>query len=150
MFIDPSLTGKENVLLLLAQRLSEPVSAEMIQFGLPTSVDIDEGLANTNTKVIIEAEPGSGFSGHLALYYRRLDLAEFVLEQPYYHPLTGDETVASLLTTVCHHLNVRSSDVSLSLSSIPEVDAPLSIQIVANQSSLLYVGKIEVLLLPPE
>lgn len=150
MYINPLLTGEENLRILLSQRLQRPVTAEDVAISAPRDYSFADGTPESfNTEVDISALSGSGLSGHLTVRYRRLNLHHRSVHHPYHVTVPAGQTLAALHTAIASELSIREEEVTLSLFTEPLITEPTPIKLIANLNSLLYTRYLDLLLHPP-
>jgi hypothetical protein len=140
-----SLSAQANLLALLqakadAANLGVKFTADSFTFGTPSPATATDDKGNTyNTSVVVEAKPGSGFTGSSTLYYNRLKLAETVLAPQSSYTLQDSDDDAAVIAMVEKALGLAPGHVSL-IGEVarPQDGSSLTLAVTASTFSPLY------------
>lgn len=139
MRIDPTITAKQNLLNLINQDNETGFQTEHVSFDPPESYQ-SQGYSQ-NTKIVMRAILGAGFSGSQTYYYTRLGLFSGMGSAVIPFEMTADFPEALIKRSISGILGVIEDELlftDLIRPQSAEIDG--SIKISAKADSLLYLG----------
>lgn len=106
-----SATSVQSLLTIINARTKIPFTLSQLVFGIPVS-DSTYSAQGLDTKLVVTAAPGSGYSGSIAVYYGRVDLAALFKNTALLISTTTASTVYAQLSAIntAYSTNFTSDD----------------------------------------
>lgn len=125
--IDPSLSGKENLLILINRDNGTSASISDLSFAAPLDYDDPYDKNNRNTMVTVTGHPTSEYAGSYTFKYWRKSLDRFAKEyvvdldqvEASGHPVA---TIDDIHAYVCTELGLIADDVYIDALEMPVFD----------------------------
>lgn len=148
MQINIERSGLRNLMDLINQKSNVALTDAEVELSAPQTWEDPEGVNPRNALAVMTAKEGSGFTGTYDIRYTRLTLDGIRDGVEVGYEMSAESTLQSIRAAASTVLGVVEEDVELSITEMPVVEAPMTIQVVAKSSSYLYIGQTDVTIYP--